>query len=573
VGQRAPHSPQARYATLEKLVRSLVLDAAVREQRLLATDAQLARALLEDPTIAALRNPDGSLDTQAYRTLLGVQGLTPEGFEAGLRRDLSKTQVMGGITASAFATAAQVQQALDALEQQREVQVARFDAAAYAAQVQPSEADLQAWYAANTEQFRQSEAASVEYVLLDLPAVEASIAVTEDEAREHYQQNLARLAAAQERHVRHILINAAQDTPAQQREQAREQAQALREQLRQAPQRFAELAREHSQDSSSAKAGGDLGYIARGAMPEPFEDAAFAMAAAGDISEVVESDFGYHIIQLADIKDPETPSFEAMRAQMEAEIRRQKAQTRFAELAESFANTVYEQDESLQAVADAFQLTLHRAEGVTRQPQGRGGVSSVLDEPRFLQALFSDDILTSGRSTDAVELGTHQIAAGRVTAYTPARILPLEEAGEQLRTLYVAQQSAERAKADGTAQLAQWQAQPDGTPEALSEPLTISRRQMQGQPPELVAAALRAPSDTLPAWVGVDLGPQGYAVVKVKRIVPAPPPEEHTQALYKQELTQWMTAVQALAYYELLKQQFKVQIKVPRPLPAGALLS
>ncbi|WP_315530469.1 SurA N-terminal domain-containing protein [Delftia acidovorans] len=553
-------SPQARYATLEKMVRDQVLAAAVQKMHLAASDAQLVRTLQEIPAIAALKKPDGSMDAEAYRALVGSQGLTPEGFEANLRRELSMNQVMGGVTGTAFATDTQVKQAIDALYQRREVQVARFEASAYASKVQPTEADLKAYYDAHTSQFQQSEQAKVEYLLLDVPSIEAGITLSEDDVRSYYNQNAERLAGPEERRASHILINASKDAPAAEQEKAKAKAEELLAELRKDPKRFAELAKANSQDGGSAASGGDLGYFGRGAMVKPFEDAAFGMK-VGDISDVVHSDFGYHIISLVDIKKPKAPSFEQMRPKLEAELKQQQAQRKFAELAEGFSNAVYEQSDSLQPVAEKFKLTVQKADHVTRQPGPN--VKGPLANPRFLEALFSSDSLNNKRNTDAVELGSSQLVAGRVVEYTPARTLPMAEVGDKLRTLYVAQKSAELAKADGEAKLAAWKAKPDAA--QLPAAKVISRDQPEGLSREVVDAALRAPTAQLPAWTGVDMGAQGYAVVKINRLVERPADDAQAAAAQKQDFLRSSAVAEAMAYYELLKKQLKVQIKVPRP--------
>jgi peptidyl-prolyl cis-trans isomerase D len=560
IDPRQLDSEQARYNTLEKMVRDQVLAAAVQKLHLSASDAQLVRTLQEIPAIAALKKPDGTMDAQAYRALVGSQGLTPEGFEANLRRELSMNQVLGGVTGTAFATDTQVKQAVDALYQRRDIQVARFEASAYAAKVQPSEADLKAYYDAHTSQFQQSEQATVEYVQLDMAGVQAGITLNEDDVRTYYKENAERLAGPEERRASHILINASKDAPAADQEKAKAKSEELLAELRKNPKRFAELAKANSQDGGSATSGGDLGYFGRGAMVKPFEDTVFGMK-VGDISDVVHSDFGYHIIMLADIKKPKAPSFEEMRPKLEAELKQQQAQRKFAELAESFSNAVYEQSDSLKPVADKFKLTVQKVEHVSRQPQA--DAKGPLANPRFLEALFSSDSLNSKRNTDAIELAPSQLVAGRVVEYTPARTLSQQEVGDKLRAIYVAQKSAELARADGQAKLAAWKAQPDTA--QLPAAKVVGRDQPEGLSREVVDAALRAPTAQLPSWVGVDLGAQGFAVVKVNRIAERPAEDAQALAQQKQEFTQWSAVAEAMAYYELLKKQLKVQIKVPRP--------
>lgn len=554
-------TPQARYATLERLVRDRVFAAAAQSSHLITSDARLARALQDIPAIAALKRPDGSLDTEAYRSLVGAQGLTPEGFEANVRRELSVSQVMGGVMSTAFATDAAAKLAFDSLYQRREIQVARFNASDYAKQVNPTDADIEAFYKANAQRFQQQEQAAVEYVVLDLDSVRSGIRVNEDDLRTYYKENLTRLAAKEERRASHILINAAKDTPAADRDQAKARAQELLAQVRKSPASFAEVAKKSSQDSGSAPAGGDLNFFGRGAMVKPFEDAVFAMK-KGEISDVVESDFGYHIILLTDIKTPRQPSFEELRPSLEAELKQQQAQRKFAEVAEAFTNSVYEQPDSLKPVADSLKLKIQTAEGVTRVPGP--GASGPLASPKFLEALFANDSVEGKRNTSAIEVGPSQLVAGRISTYTPTRTLPLQEVSDRARLLLIAEKSAELARKDAEAKRAEWTG--NAAPASgLAPAVVVSRDQTQNLPRAVVDAALRASPDNLPSWVSADLGSQGTAVVKVLRIIPREGVDAQQAAQQRQQLQQWWTTAEGFAYYEMLKERFKVQIKPNRP--------
>ena len=558
-------TPEARYATLERMVRDRVLQAASKKMNMLTSDAKLARSLQEIPQIAALRKPDGTLDSEGYRALVAAQGMTPEGFEATMRRDLAVSQVLGGVLGSSFATAAQANAALDPLFQRREIQVAVFKTADFTGKVQPTDEDLQAYYKAHPEQFQQAEQATVEYVVLDIASLRDSIVLNEDDLRTYYKENVDRMAGKEERRASHILITASKDAPAADREKAQARAVELLAQARKSPGSFAELAKKNSQDPGSATQGGDLGFFARGAMVKPFEDAAYALN-KGDISEVVESDFGYHIIQLTDIKAPRKPSFEELRASMEADLKQQQAQRKFAEVAETFANTVYEQADSLQPVVDKLKLKIQTAKGVVRTPVA--GANGALAHPKFLEALFSSDSLENKRNTEAVEFGTSQMVAGRVAEYTPARTLAYEEVQAQVRQRYVAEKAAELVRKEGQAKRAAW-AENAASATGLSAPMVVARDLPLNQPRAVLDTVLGANTDTLPAWTGVDLGAQGYAVAKVNRVVPPEAPEPQLAQQRQQQYAQWWSTAEGLAYYETLKQRFKVQIQAPRPAPAA----
>jgi peptidyl-prolyl cis-trans isomerase D len=553
-------SPQARYGTLERMVRERVLLQAVETFHLQASDARLARALQESPVIASLRRADGSLDMERYRQLVGSQGMTPEMFEARLRSDLSVRQVEAGVLQTGFASPAVADLALNAYYERREVQLARFNPADFTTKVTLTDADLEAYYQANQPLFQAPEQASIEYVVLDLDAVRQGIRLNEQDLRSYYEQNAARLSGTEERRASHILITAAKGAPEAERQKAKARAEELLAQVRQAPERFAEVARKNSQDPGSATQGGDLDFFARGAMVKPFEDAAFAMK-KGDISPVVESDFGYHIIKLTDIKTPKQKSFEELRASLESDLRNQQARAKYAEAAEAFANGVYEQSDSLRPVADRLKLTIQTASGVQRTPAA--GAKGVLANAKFLDAVFNSETISNKRNSEAVEIGPNQLAAARITAYTPARTLLLADVRATVRERVLNARAAELARQEGMKQLAAWKVSPAQA--QLSSAQVVSRDQPQGLPSALLDAVLRADSASLPAWVGVDLGARGYAVAKVtkrvERAAAAAPMQQQDRAQY----AQWWTQAEAEGYYKLLQSRFKAQIKVARP--------
>ncbi len=558
-------SPEARYSTLERLVRERVMAQAADQFKLTTSDARLARDLQEDPGIASLRRPDGKLDMERYRQMAASQGLTPEGFEARVRRDLSVRQVESGLTQTGFAAVAVAEVALNAFFERREVQIANFFSKEFASRVNPTEAELETFYKANQALFQAPEQASIEYVVLDLESVKKSITLSDADLKSYYDQNAARLSGNEERRASHILINAAKDAPAAEREKARSRAQELLAALRKAPDSFAELAKKNSQDTGSATKGGDLDFFARGAMVKPFEDAAFAMK-KGDISELVESDFGYHIIKLTDIKAPKQRSFEELRASIEADLKTQQAQRKFAETAEAFTNGVYEQSDSLKPVADKLKLEVRSAEKLSRN--AAAGVTGPLANAKFLAAIFGPDAIEKKRNTEAIETAPNQLTAGRITQYQAARTLVLADVRANVRERLVAARAAELAAQDGAAKLAAWKAAPGSA--VMPAAQTLSRDQAQNTPPQILNAVLRADTSKLPVFVGVSMGSQGYAVVKINQLVARPVPTEVAAKQDRAQYAQWWTAAESQAYYGLLKERFKAEIMAPRPARAGS---
>jgi len=545
-------TPEMKRQTLESVVREHVMLAAADKLNLVTTDDRLQRLFSTDPQFAFIRNPDGSIN----KDMLAAQGMSSELFAQRMRQDLSVRQVLQGVGGTVFATPAVAAAALDAFFQQREVQLQRFDAKDYAAKVTLSDADIEKYYKEHAAQFQAPEQASVEYLVLDLESLKKSVTVSEEDLRKYYAENEKRYSTPEERRASHILIKADKDAPAAERAKARAKAEALLAELKKNPAAFADVARKNSQDTASAEKGGDLElYIGRGNTDKPYEDALFALK-KGELSGVVDTNEGFYILQLTDVRGGEKRSFESVRAELEEEVRRQLAQKKFSEVAVDFTNMVYEQADSLKPAADRFKLALHQAQGVKRTPAP--DATGPLASAKFLEALFSNDAIRNKRNTDAVETAPNQLVSGRIVQYAPARVLPLAEVRDKVRDRVVALQAAALARKDGEARLAELKKAPQT---ALSaEPQAVSRAQAKDLPRPLVDAVLRADVSKLPAAVGVDLGEQGYAVARINKVLGRDPVAADVARAQAQYAQTWGEA-EAQAYYAALKSRFKVEVK------------
>jgi peptidyl-prolyl cis-trans isomerase D len=550
-------SPEIRYGTLERLVRDRVMAAAAAKNGVVVPDQKLQRLYAEDKTLASFRDAAGKFDRAGF---LAQTGMSPEAYESNLRYDLATRQIMVGVAGSGFAAKSAADVALNAFFEKRQVQVARFNTADYAAKVNPSEAELEQFYKNNPALFQTPDQANIEYLVLDAQTLEKGVAVNEQDLKTYYEQNQQRLAGDEQRRASHILIESSASAPAEERQKAKAKAEQLLVEVKKSPDSFAELARKNSQDPGSAAAGGDLDFFSRKAMVKPFADAVFAMK-KGDISDVVETDFGYHIIQLTDIKTPKQRSFEEVKPELETELKQQMAQKKFLESADAFSNAVYEQSDTLRPIAERLNLEIKTASKVTRSPVA--GATGALANPKFLAALFSADALDKKRNTDAIETGANQLVSGRVTQYTPAHTLPLAEVKDLVRQRLQQQRGAELARKDGAEKLAVWKVKPDAT--TLAAAVDVSRGSPQDLPPAALNAALSADSGTLPALVGVDLAEQGYLIVKVLKVLPREATTAERTDQERGQYNQWWTAAESQAYYNVLKERFKAEIKVAKP--------
>lgn len=554
-------TPEVKREVLDSIIRERVLAAAANDAHITVGNERLQRELMAIPQLASLKRPDGSFDVAAYKALIESQGRTTEVFEASMRQDITLRQVLGGVAFSGVPSGAVGKTTLDALLQQREVQVLRFAGKDFAAGIMPTDAEMAAFHKAQEAQFRAPEQAQIEYVVLDAETLKQGITVPEADLKKHYEENIARYTAAEERRASHILIKADKSASAADKAKAKEKAEGLLAQVRKTPASFADLAKKNSDDPGSAEKGGDLDFFGRGAMVKPFEDATFAMK-PGEISNLVESDFGFHIIRLDAARGGEKKPFEAVKIEIDNDVKKQLAQKKYTELAEQFGNTVYEQADSLQPVIDKFKLTKQTANVLrTAAPGATGPLAS----QKLLDAIFGAEAVTKKRNTEAVEVGPSQLVSARVVQHQPARVQPLAEVQAQVRERVIAEQAAAKARKAGEAKLAEVKGGAEAA--GLSPAALLSRSNPQGQPKALVDAVLKADAAKLPQWLGVELPGEGYALVKLTAVKTLPTDAPEYAQLLPRYAQAW-SAAEADAYYEALKRRHKVSL-LPKALSAA----
>lgn len=553
-------TPEVRQEALDSLVRDRVLLAAANQMHLTPSDERLKRLFASDPQFAAFRNADGSVN----RELLAMQGMSSETFAQQLRQQFAVQQVMAGMTRSVVSSAAIAAASLDPLLQRREIQMQRFDPAAYRAQANPTESEIEAFYKTQQANFKSPERADIEYVVLDLDSLGKGITVSDEELRKSYADNAARYTLPEERRASHVLIKTDKDTAAADKTKAKARAGELLAQARKNPADFAELARKNSQDTGTAAQGGDLDFFGRGAMVKPFEEAAFTLK-QGDISDVFETDFGFHFLIVTGVRGGQKKAFEDVRAEIDAELRKAKAKAEWAKAAEQFTNTVYEQSDSLQPVIDKFSDKLKldkKTATVQRTPMP--GASGPLVSAKLLEAVMGNEAVVNKRNTDAIEVAPNQLVSARVVKHSPARTLALAEVKDTVRETLVSQLAAEEARKAGLARVAALKQAPT---EALAQTLTVSRAQTQGAPKRVIDAVMAVDASKLPTVVGVDLQAQGFLVLRVVQVLPREAAPGGDEAVRTQFAQAWGQA-EAEAYMAALKKRFKAEVK-----PGATLVS
>lgn len=557
-------TPEAKQNILESLIAQRLLALEAAKSRLSVSDQALQQSILAVP---GLIGADGKFDVERYKSLLAAQGMTPAMYEARLRHDLILQQVHAGVQATAFAPKTVASRLSDLNDQEREVQELLFKTSDFVAQVKVTDEMLKAYYEKNGSQFEIPEQVKTEYVVLNSDAVAAQISVSDADIKSYYEQNAKRYADEEQRRASHILIKADKAASAADKAAAKEKAEKLLAQVRKNPADFAKLAKENSQDPGSAERGGDLDFFGAGMMVKPFEDAVFKLK-QGEISDVVESDFGYHIIQLTAIKQASVKSLDEVKGQIAADIKKQLAAKKFTEMADQFTNIVYEQSDSLKAAADKLKLKIETVSGLTRAPNPAIAPNAPFNHPKFLNALFSDEAIKNKRNTEAVEVSPNTLIAGHVVEYKPVTRRPFEEVQAIVRDRVTQAEAANLAKQAGDAKLAAVKS--NGGATGFGEPKTVSRVKVQGVNSAALPNVMKADSSKLPAYVGVDLGAQGYGVYRINKVTQPATPDMARRQAEQQQIANALAQLEMQAYLDTLKKKAKVEIQAPVAVTADA---
>lgn len=564
VDTAAVDTPVLRQILLDSLIQQRILADEAKRQRLSASDEAVRQTILEIPALGALRKADGSIDTEKYHELLAKQGMTPEQFDARVRRGLALAQIGDSIEASALAPKNLVAQLAQLSMQQREVRELAFHPLDYSAEVKLTDEQLKQYYDAHQQEFETPETATISYAVLSAEILAASIAPSADELKKAYQDNLAAYQTAQQVRASHILI-ATPKEDAKAGSKAKAKAEALLAQLRKQPAQFAEIARKESQDPGSAARGGDLGYFSAGMMVKPFEEAAFKLK-LNEISGLVQSDFGYHIIKVTEIKPAQTRPLSEVKEGLLSDLKKQQAAQRFATAADQFSNLVYEQTNSLAPAAEKFNLVLQTAT-VARQAMPAPAAVPALAHPQFLAAVFDAETLKGKHNTAAIDVGDNTLIAAHVTAHKPASVLPFEAVKQGVRQKVTLLQAAELARKAGEEKLAHLQQ--SKSVEGFSPAIQLSRAGAQGVTPAAVSAIFKADAQQLPQYVSAMLEGGVYAIYRVEALSAPPAIEPQRLTALQEQLAQLTGQLELNAYLASLRARSKVKIYEAEKAVAG----
>ncbi len=543
-------SPELRFSVIDNLVQQRLLLVRAGRMGLVVTDRQVQEMV---SGVDAFKE-DGKFSYARYQELLKAQSMTPAIFEQRVRQDLTTDQIILPYSGSSFVSRAEAASLLRISEQQREISHFTLSPDRFLSQVKLDADAVKKYYDSHPEEFRVPEQVRVEFVTLSADNLMGQIQLSADEVRKAYDENMKRYEVKESRQASHILITPEAGDAGDAKKKAKAKADELYAQLKKNPKSFADLAKKNSGDPGSAAKGGDLGFFESGAMVKPFDDVVFGMK-TGDISQPVETEYGYHIIRLDAVRGGKAKSFEDVRADLEAELKKQRASRKLAELAEAFSNTLFEQSDSLKPAADLVKATPQKSGWITRA----GADNALLGNPRLLQAIFSEDVLKNKRNSEAIEVAPGVLLAARVLEHKPAAIQPYDQVSGALTKKLTLQQAGQLAAQEGRARLG---ALKEGKEAQIgwSKPELVSRGDPKGIPGEVLRQAFKADvSGKLPVYTGGE-GGDGYTLVRISKVQETAADSKDKQNAIAQTLRQVASQTELAAYLASLKQKTEVKI-------------
>lgn len=558
-------TPRARAGVLERLMNEKVLLAEAARAHVIYSDAKLAEFYSSTPEFL-----DNGVFSPEKKTEVAIRlGLTGVGLDQLIRREQASLLLRSGVNETGIVPASVRDRLLALSEEQREVRERRFKPEDFARQVVIDDDAVNAHYEANPRLYETPETIAVAYVVLTLDAIAAQVNVSDSDLRRQYDTSFG--------------------ANLKRRDEVRARAEALHAQVRKTPASFAELAKRHSEDPGSAAQGGVLPAFGRGEMVKPFEDAAFRLRKGELAPTLVETEFGFHIMQLDDIQRggqdkggerrvarhillsaPEARRFEEVRADLEKSAKQQEAQRKFVEAADTFNNTVYEQPDSLAPVAEKLKLPVQRAEGVTRGAvSGRADGAQALT-PKVIEALFTDDAIKNKRNTQAIETAPGTLVAARVLDHKPAALRPLDSVRAEIRAKLARDEASRLAREAAMKKLAELRSAPSDSGFAAAK--KVSRAQPDGMALEALKAVMAPAASSLPTFVMSPAGGGAYAVYQVLSSKSAGAPDAARLMSATRSLAQQSGAADDIAYVATLRdvhdaQVLKAEYRLPAPAP------
>jgi peptidyl-prolyl cis-trans isomerase D len=401
---------ETKQTILDGLIQQRLLYAANQSLGQRVDDSEISRAVQQ----TAAFQVDGQFSIERYKQLLSRAGFSPSSYEAQLRMDLLGRELTNNIQSTAIVTDYDIDRLLGIEKQKRELAYGVVKAAPLSATIDISDADAKAVYDERQALYTTPEQISVDYIMLSVADLASKLIVDNTTLTQFYTDNQGQFMSAEQRRASHILIEGDAET-------ALKVLAAAEYRLAQG-EAFDVVAKELSQDTGSASGGGDLGFMQAGVMGDvAFDEALFGLDNLDDVSQIVKTDYGHHLIQVTEIKAPEGKAFEDVKADVETSYRRQEAEQLFFEQAELLAELSYENPDSLDLAAEELDLAIQSSGMFTRD-----GGEGIAESNKLVNVSFSDDVLVEGLNSVVIELSDTELVVVHKKSHERESQLPFD---------------------------------------------------------------------------------------------------------------------------------------------------
>ena len=530
-----------RESSLRALIdRSLLLQGA-RNADFAFSEAALDQLILQTPEFMV----DGAFNPGRFDQVIQQMGYTRMQFRELLRQEMLIGQLRAGISGSGFVTDEQIEMFARLEQQTRDF--ASVTIVADASSISISDEQAREYYEQNTERYRSPEQVILEYVELNKESFFDQVQITEEAIEEQYRQRIASLA--EQRRGAHILIEAdgADDT------EAKARIDAIAQRLS-AGEDFAAVAKEASEDPGSANNGGDLGFAGPGVYDPAFETALYDLD-KGEVSAPVRSEFGWHIIKLLDVRSPEIPSKDSLRAELERELKVQQVEQRFVEASKQLEDAAFEASDLSQPAQD-LGLTVQ-----TTEPFGREGGVDIASNRQVIQAAFSEEVLVDGANSGVIELDPDTVVAIRVKQHLQPEVLPFETVKDEIVVQLQSTKAAEQAQEEGERLLGTLRQ--GGQADRDWHAVEAASRSHEGVEPAVLREVFRMPrpeSNDSPSYSSVRLPSGDFVVLRLSGVSePTTELSEEEKQNYRRFLASRSGQQDFAAYRQLLQAEAEIE--------------
>ena len=493
-------------AVLDKLITTKLVKQEIKNSGFYINDYQVGTYIAGMPEFQR----DGRFSQDQYDEILKINNLTPKEFDNSIRNDLGSQQVRDSLRKLIYTPKNKIQSLVNLAYQKRDVSIFELKQNAYKKKVDLSELALKKVYEESQSSFVRPDQVKIEFIIYSVAGIVPNIKVADDVVKDYFSNNINRYQAAQQRRAKHILFTLRSGMTESETKEIKTSALSVLKKVRKNPKSFNKIAEKYSQDSESAKNGGDLGFFSRGDMTSAFEDQVFKMS-KNQISDLVKTEFGYHIVMLTDIKGEEV-KFESVKNQIKGELLFNIALAEYGSNAEDFSNIIYEQSENLQKAANKFDLQIQNSEWLSFED-----AKKFFNNEAFAQAIFDKDAIAEKRNIAAIEASPNNLVAARVIDYRPSSPKPFEEVEATIKDFIVEVESQKLLIGAGTKLIEDVKL----NPKAIDwiDQLVIDRVDRKGLSDPLINAIFKIDDIQLPAYSGFYDSKGEYIIVKLNKVL------------------------------------------------------